>query len=127
MNSNKTVRNLLPAVFALVVFLLFASNPAGAAVNICSDQQGVTIIPGNYATDSANLVSVGSSCTALCGTYKRAYVEFTDKELFALIMSAVMKNQKVNLVVENAAPQKGSSYHGSYTCKVMSAWVTGGI
>jgi hypothetical protein len=106
---------------AVLAFLLCFPNASFAARHECS---GALDIYGTsyFNANTAHLVNItpNGSCSYLsaCLSGTRLYIDFTDKDLFAFAMATEMKGGNWTFMFEDAAPSKGSSYHGSTVCRL---------
>ncbi len=111
-----------PIVIAALASLLFLLPlQAEATLITCSGQPVVTLVAGNQTTDSANLIYIYSSCTGIC-TGGQAYIDFSDKAIFAQALVAKAKSLTVDVRVDNAATAKGTAANGTTTCRITSLW-----
>ena len=83
----------------LAAFIVLAAHvPANSHATTTCTSQVVTIVAGNQSTDTAHLIYLANSntCSGLC-TGTRAYIEFSDKALFAQALAAKVNNTVVNI------------------------------
>ena len=118
--TMKSSSRLLASVLA-VLFLL-APHVASASVGTCIGT--ISIIVEQGATSTAHLISFANTgCTDACGASRRAYIEFSDKPLFATALSAALAGTTVGVMYDTAASSKGSSsseHNSNVTCKVLN-------
>ena len=108
------------------VSLLGFAHRAHATVHYCSST--IKVLPNSRAESTANLISITSTsspCNNACGTYRRVYIEYADKDIFALALSAAFSGSTVMIAFKDDAPEKGGSAHGTYTCKALSIYNPG--
>lgn len=55
-----------------------------------------------------------------CGN--RAYINFADKEIFAMALAASLANKSVNFMYEDDAENKQITGHTMSTCRISSIW-----
>jgi len=94
----------------------------------CSSQAVSTLIAGNETTDTANLIYVNGTCHASMCAGGQAYIDFSDKAIFAMALMAKAKGLSVDLSFEKdtTTPSplvtKGTQANGSSPCRVRSLW-----
>ncbi|MDQ5908340.1 MAG: hypothetical protein QG599_431 [Pseudomonadota bacterium] len=119
------MKTLLKSAIALMVAggMLFTSVSYATAYIVWDTT--IHIYAQGRADSQAHLMGVDNpmyngGSHPWCGN--RAYIEFGDKEMFAIALAASMSGQKVNVYYEDAAPSKLVAGHTETTCKIFSIW-----
>jgi hypothetical protein len=55
---------------------------------------------------------------------EKIYIPFSEKELFAVALTAKTLKRSVNIIYEDNAPPKSVVNHPSLTCKVVAIWLS---
>lgn len=118
-----TIRALFQ--FMLIApFYLAMVSVAGATTYIVTDTQ-LDIYAQSGAESTAHLIRSSKGIYnngphPWCGD--RAYILFTDKDLFAMALAASISHTPVNFTYEDAAERKVAAGHVDFSCKVKSIW-----
>lgn len=110
-------------IFGVILFCTWTAK-ASAAMYIVSNTQ-LTVYAQSSTESTAHLISssVGiynNGPHPWCGN--RAYILFSDKELFATALAASLSGKIVNFFYEDAAESKTALGHIAFGCKVVSIW-----
>jgi hypothetical protein len=64
-----------------------------------------------------------TNCSNACdfSGFKRAYIAVTDKDLYAMALSAKMNGGSFAVAFETGVTGKGNTTHGSPTCRINSS------
>lgn len=111
--------------FILSLLVLIISTGANAAQGSCTST--VRIISDSSQYSQANFVQFlnPGACPGAC-TDAVSYIDYADKDLYAMVLSAAIMNRPIGVAWETAAPRKTSGTHAiNITCKVKSAWYPG--
>jgi hypothetical protein len=108
---------------ALLTMAVFCGNAHATAYTVWGTT--LTIYGQSTAESTAHMISsskgiFNGGAHPWCGN--RAYILPTDTGLYATALSAALAGKSVNLIYEDAAPQKNISGHISFGCKVISIW-----
>jgi hypothetical protein len=108
---------------ALFTMAVFCGNAHASAYTV----YGTTLTVYGQSTAESTAHLIGSSKGLFnggshpwCGN--RAYILTADSALYATALSAALAGKSVNLIYEDAAPQKNISGHINFGCKVVSIW-----
>lgn len=104
--------------------LLFCSE-SFAAIKICSSPIKILSASQTNLSSTAHVVELDpSTCSNACPilAYRRAYIDFGDKQLFAFALNASMSSTSYAIAFDDASPPKGDPIHSNYTCKILSIW-----
>jgi len=106
-------------IFASIYMYNLVTNAGAATLNASSTQ--LSIYAQSTADSTAHLVQSSVALDGAC-TNNRAYILFSDKELFATALAASLQSKAVNFIYETEAESKSAGGHQSSTCKVISIW-----
>lgn len=120
-------RSILLAVLAV---LAFAPQLATATTTTftCTGQSVVTLVAGNETSDTAHLLYVASNCHASMCAGGQAYIDFSDKAIYAQALMAKAKSLSIDVNIEkdtttpNPLVTKGTQANGNSPCRVRSLW-----
>lgn len=109
----------------LAVFLFVVPQNASAAIGTCVGT--ISIFAEQAVTSTAHLVSLhNTSCTDACTGSRLAYIDFNDKQLYAMALSATFAGSTVGVMYDTSSgASKGSSsseHNALVTCRVLNIW-----
>jgi hypothetical protein len=77
-----------------------------------------------HVVDLLDTTACSSACTIGSSGLRRAYIEFTDKDLYAAALTATTAGGTwdVSFQYGTGVDSKGGSTHNYYACRVLSIW-----
>lgn len=109
--------NFRGAVLAFLLILISRTE----ALAITRVVGNTTLQIGAQSQPESNAHWIATTQANVCAA-NRMYIDFSNKELFAMALSAFFNNQVVNVAYEDSASAATVPPHGNITCKVLSIW-----
>jgi hypothetical protein len=125
--KERNMRMIKRRMVSLCISILgigFIATPAYATRYTCSTTIG--LLPSSTQDGStAHVVGLSyTGCPDACLVtgygFRRAYIEFADKDLFAMALTARMNGGTFGVTFDDGVTSKGGSSHGSYPCRIVS-------
>ena len=117
------IRGITIIFVALIIVCTCAENASASMYEVNNAQLSVFAQSSTESTAHLISSSVGiynNGPHPWCGN--RAYILFSDKELFATALAASISAKAVNFYYEDAAEVRGAAGHIGFGCKVVSIW-----
>ena len=117
------VKSIACFIIILSITISYATN-SNATQYIVWDTE-ISVYAQSASESTAHLIAISKGMYndgehPWCGN--RAYILFSDKELFATALAASLSGKRVNVRYEDAAETKIAAGHIEFTCKVISIW-----
>lgn len=110
-------RTLLSAVMSVSTFFICQQDAwAGTVTGVTLQTYGQSRTESQASAISVAGASLPSSCSG------RLYIEFDDKEQFAVALAASIANKTVAVYFVENSPPRDIDGHLTATCKVVSIW-----